>query len=73
MASHLNDTAENDMSRINNEADRAAFNSWEAKEKRNAAINEWLKKNPQIGVLNNGMYYIIENGEQVFVSCSVEV
>jgi len=50
------------------EADIKAFNSDQAIKAQQAAINEWLALNPQVGQLNGGSYYYISNGEAIEVS-----
>ena len=50
------------------EADRIAFYKHEQNAKDALAIADWLAANPSVGVLNGNKFYIIRDGEQVFVS-----
>jgi len=56
----------------NSDADRTAFYldqaSINAENARRERVVAWLNANPEIGVLNGNKYYIMEDGEQVFVS-----
>ena len=69
MGSSSRDTQQREgkMSRINNEADRIAYNKAVKAEKEAHAVLTWLRANPEIGRLNSGKFYKIVNGEQVFV------
>jgi len=53
---------------MRNEADRKAF--WEDKAAKDhaAEVAAWLKENPEVGVLNGGNYYTIEDGMMIPVA-----
>jgi hypothetical protein len=51
-----------------NESDRRAFNETRINNEHADKVAEWLKANPEIGVLNGGQYYKIVNGQTVPVA-----
>lgn len=53
------------------EENRLAWHRDQASNKRKEVISKWLHDNPEIGSLNGGKFYKIENGEQVFVKAPV--
>ena len=42
------------------EQDRIAYNETKKENEQKAKIENWLSENPEIGVLNNGNYYRID-------------
>ena len=53
---------------MHTEADRKAFNEARIANEHAAEVAVWLAANPEIGALNNGTYYKIENGEAINVA-----
>jgi len=50
------------------EADRKAFYKDQAAKAHKAQVAKWLSENLEIGVLNGGKYYRIENGQTIMVT-----
>ena len=58
------------MSRLSHEMvemERIAHNNRLAEQERSEAIAQWLRANPEIGVLNGGKYYRLVDNEVVFL------
>ena len=49
-------------------SDRIAFNKHQAQVQQQQEITQWLRSNPEVGVLNSGVFYVIRNGQQVNVA-----
>ncbi len=50
----------------NNEADRKAYQRHVNETRQAKRIANWLQENPEVGQLNCGKYYRIEDGETVY-------
>jgi len=55
------------MKNYKNHNEVAAAKTAERKE-RDLIIKEWLKRNPEIGMLNSGSFYKFQNGEMIAVN-----
>ena len=49
------------------EMERIAHNNHLAGQGRSEAVTQWLRSNPEIGVLNGGKFYKIVDNELVFL------